>query len=355
MRVMCSLVASLVLTVGPAHAQTPSSRTESSATGTTVLLNAAEIAAVRGETKRFASVIKRCDAEINHRAQPIAVLNSRRRYTATGTQNIGDGKILAADAEISYRAGVCYLVTQDARYAANAQRIIDAWAGTLTGVANHQSQGNINFKLPFMIAAASWVRGVNGWDSSSFDQFLVKTVLPESQSYNDNNHGMWGVFMEASGAAYLGDDQRLAKARARWGQILRGATSPDGVLVREILRSNTANFRDGPDKGVRGITYTHFFMLPSSMSAKIFADRGQPVWESKDGKLFGAAFKRAASFTLRPETFPYYASNGGKLNQTRGVSYFPLLLKFYENPDAEAVLRQDDMGPNPFFLPALFG
>lgn len=323
-------------------------------TPSTVLVSEADIARVRSHPGKFAGLVKRCSEQIGYQPRPIAVLASRRRYTATGTQDIGDGKILAADAEASYRLGLCYLVTQDRRYAATTQHILDSWAGRLTGVANHQSQGNINFKLPFMITAASWVRGANGWDHSRFDRFVSQVVVPQSESDNPNNHGMWGVLLEASAARYLGDAAGLAKARNRWGEIIAGAAAPDGTLTREIMRSNTSNFRDGPGKGIKGMAYTHYFLLPASLAGKIFADAGTPVWDTDSGRLLGAAFRKAAGWTLRPDTFPYHASNGGKLEGVNSISYFPLLLHIYENPDAEAVLRSGVRGSDAFFLEKLF-
>ena len=75
--------------------------------------------------------------------------------------------------------------------------------------------------------------------------------------------------------------------------------------------------------------YKRQFLLPASLAAKIFADQGQAVWQSGAGKLLGAAFDRAAAWTLHPETFPYYASNNGQLQGIRNLSYFALLRRYY--------------------------
>ena len=256
---------------------------------------------------------------------------------------------------MAYRAGLCYLLTADPRFAATAQRILDAWAGTLRQVATPQGKADANFNLPYMIMAASWVRGVGGWHSAPFDQFLRTTVLPVSQAANPNNHGLWGVLLNASAAAYLGDAPRLRAARARWQQLLRGEVAADGSLPQEMQRSGTTNWRGGPDKGSKGLAYTHYALLPASLTAKIFADQQQPVWHTPGGQLLQAAFGQAAAWTLRPNTFPYFASNGGHLEGVRNAAYFALLLHYYPNQDAEAVLRQGNVGMNGFWLLELFG
>ncbi|TAM24186.1 MAG: hypothetical protein EPN68_09285 [Rhodanobacter sp.] len=321
-----------------------------------VLLNKQELADLGARRAAFSDLLSHCDRQLDYVAHPVAVLALAQHYTAKGV-NTGSntGKELTRDARAAYRGGLCFLLTHDQRYAASTQRILDAWAGTLKKVTTLQSKDNINFYVPYMIIAASWVHGAGHWNSTTFDRFLRTTVLPASNSANPNNHGAWGVFLEASIATYLGDTQLLERARHRWGTLLDGAVAADGTLTREIDRSATSNYHGGPDKGVKGLAYTHYFMLPATMAAKIFADDGRPVWATPEGKLFGRAFARAANWTLHPQTFPYYASNGGKLEGVRTAAYFVLLLPHYPNADAEAVLKQGDIKADAFYLLDLFG
>ena len=323
--------------------------------GSSVLLTAAERADVRRRKAQFAPLLRKCAIDLAYKPVPSALFGPDPHYGANGVStSTNNAKQLSADSRTAYRAGLCYVITGESKYAVTAQRILDAWSSTLTRVTTEQGKGDINFNLQYMIAAASWIRGVNGWDGVAFGKFLRTVVLPNSTSYNDNNHGMWGAFLEASAAAYLGDASILQKARDRWEVIFKGASSPDGTLIREIERSDTSNWRGGPTKGIRGLAYTHYFLLPASMAAKVFADQGQPVWSTAGGKLLQAAFTKAAGWTLKPDTFPFYASNGGKLQDIRGVTYFPMLLRYYSNPAADAVLRQGDVGDGGFLLPLLF-
>lgn len=320
-----------------------------------LLLNDRELAHITGNVAAIPELAPNCGKLIDYVAQPMEVLALDPHYTDKGVSTSkNNGKQLSADARASYKLALCYLTTRDARYAATAQRILDAWAKTLKSVTTDQGKDNINFDVPYMIIAASWVRSANRWDSSSFDRFLRAVVVPNTNSANPNNHGEWGVLLEASAAAYLGDAQLLDRARTRWGTLLEGAATADGILTREVERSGTTNWRGGPDKGIKGLAYTHYFLLPATLSAKIFDDAGKPVWSTKDGKLFGLVFAHAAAWTRHPETFPYYASNNGKLEGVRNDSYFVLLNRYYPNADAAAVLKDSDVGADGFMLADLF-
>lgn len=329
------------------------------ATGNLVLVNETEIRRLRANEKVAAEIIKVGTKQLDYVASPVADMAPAPHYDAKGVNpnaKADPGKALAADALVAYRAGLCYLLTDDARFAANAQRIIDAWATTMTDVTTQQGKFNVSSNMPFMILAASWVRGANNWDSSAFDKFLPAVVLPASTAQSSNNHGFWGILMESSAYAYLGDKNGLDKAHARWNELMRSAVAADGAMIEEVERSATNNWRGGPDKGIKGLAYTHYALLPASLSAKIFAEAGQPVWKTAEGQLLKSAFARAASWTRNPATFPYYASNNGKLKDVRNAAYFALLDNYYPNKDAEAVLNDGEkVGLNGFYLLELFG
>ena len=336
---------------------TPQTATRQASRGP-VLLNSADLARIRAQAKAggYATFLNNCDSRLSAPPRPVARLAPAPHYTATGT-NAGDAdtQALSDDAQNAYRMGLCYLLTGDAKYAAGTQRILDAWAKTLVSAPNDQGKNGINFNLPSMIIAASWVRGAGGWNSASFDRFLKKVVLPAANSDKPNNHGAWGVLLEASAASYLGDEALLQETRARWRSLVRGAVDRKGVLYREITRSNTSNYNGGPTKGIKGLAYTHYFMMPATVAAKIFADAGKPVWETPEGALFRAAYAQAAAWTLRPQTFPYYASNKGKLEGVRTAAYFNVLQHVYPNKDAAQVIAEGQLGLNGFMLNELFG
>lgn len=344
MTIACNAVPTAAFPMGDKAAPTPG-----------LLLTTGDLASIRAHPEALGAILQRCPKLLDYIADPTAVLAPAQHYTASGVNHNGnDGKRLALDAQAAYRSGLCHTFTGDARFAAVTQRVLDAWAGTLHSVATPQGRDDVNFNLPYMIAAASWVQGVNGWNSGRFDAFLRNTVLPTAQLDNPNNHGAWAVLMTASAAAYLQDSRILSAARTRWATLLEGAIAADGTLTREISRSGTSNYHGGPDKGARGLAYTDYFLLPASLAAKVFADQNQPVWQTNAGKLLGLAFDRAAGWTLHPDTFPYYASNHGQLQDTRNVAYFALMLRYYPSRDAQAVIAQGDIQQGGFLLMNLY-
>lgn len=347
-----TLVAGAAQAQGKASTGTPALRQQINA----VLLTPGEISALPRDPAHFTALLASCVARMNRQPAPSAVFGPDPHYTSTGLNaSTNNAKALAADADTAYRAALCYLVSGDGRDAAQAQQILDAWAGTLKTVSTSQGRADINFNFPSMILAASWVRGASNWNSGPFDTFLKTTILPQSEASFPNNHGLWGVLLEASAGAYLGDHQLLSAARTRWAALMRASVNPDGSMPHEMQRSDTTDWTGGPGKGVKGIAYTHYALLPASLAAKIFAVQGQPVWHTHGGRLLQAAFGRAAAWTLHPETFPYFASNGGKLEGVRNAAYFTLLLKTYPDADAQAVLRQGQVGMNGLLLTQLFG
>lgn len=319
------------------------------------LVNSHEATALRGDRSRFGSVIRHCDTQASRQPHPVATLALDPHYTASGVDPSSHrSDPLAPDAQMAYRDGLCFLVTGETRYATHAQSIIDAWTKTLKSAPTLQGKDAINFDMPYLIGAATWVRGANNWSPSAFISFLQRVVMPDAQLANPNNHGMWAVLMEASAATFTGDRALMGSAENRWAQILQGEVMPDGSMPREAERSNTNNYRGGPNAGIKGLAYTHFTLEPASISAKLFADAGQPVWHSSSGQLLQKAFVTAATWTSNPGLFPYYKGDKNKLVGVENASYFPLLLKYYPDPDAARVISAGRISADGFDLTTLF-
>lgn len=249
---------------------------------------------------------------------------------------------------IAYNQALAYIITGDTKYAQATQRIIDAWAKTLKKVDSEQGRANMNFYSPYAIIAAGWTTGVNHWNHSAFDRMLKEQILPATNISNDQNHGLWACLMEATAAQYLGDQAMLQHIKQRWTEILQNEVKPDGSMPLEMERSATSNWRGGPDKGIKGMAYTHYALLPATLTAKILDDCGLSPWNSEGGRLLELAFGKAAEWTNHPERFPYYASNNGKLIDMRTACYFSILIKHYPNKDAQAVLDEGNIAKDEF-------
>ena len=301
-------------------------------------LDESDIQSLRSQPARTAGLIQRCDGEIEVGATPVADLAPPPHYSATGVVHSESGKSFSDDGRRAFRAGLCYAISQDRRYAKHAQAIISAWGDTLREVSTPQGVAEINFNLAYYVLAASMVRGVDDWNDASFRRVLTKVVPPLKTSNNKNNHANWHVFRDAAIAAYLGDAAMLEHTRKHWLELMDSQVAPDGSLPLETCRSDTSNYCDGPTKGINGISYTHYTLTPTVAAAHVFELQGQAVWQTPQGSKLASAYRKAAAWTLHPETFPYYASNGGKLNNVNNSGYFVMLQNHYPNDDGAQVI-----------------
>ncbi|MFZ4876801.1 alginate lyase family protein [Janthinobacterium sp. Mn2066] len=319
-----------------------------------IWLTSADIGLLRSQPARTAALMQRCDKEIDVQAAPVAVFAPPAHYSKTGVVENAMAKRFDSDGGVAFRAGLCYAVSQDMRYAQHAQAMISAWADTLQSVPSEQGASDINFDLPQYVIAASMVRNVHGWNDASFRRLLTRIALPLSHSDRKNNHANWGVFLNASIAAYTGDVALLASSRARWLELMDSEVAPDGSLPLEICRSDNNNYCGGDRKGINGLSYTHYTLLPTTAAARLFDLQGQAVWHTPQGNKLAAAYRAAAAWTLRPETFPYYQSNGGHLNGVYNAAYFTLLQRQFPNADGGQVIANGKLGMNALEWVAVF-
>ncbi len=315
-----------------------------SPTGANLWLTNADIDALRSQPARTAPLIRRCDKEIDVAAAPVAIFAPPPHYTASGVVETDMSKRFSSDGTLAWRAALCYVATQDLRYARHAQAVISAWADTLREVKSEQGASEINFDLPQYVLAASLVRGVDGWNDQSFRHLLVDVALPLSHSERKNNHADWGVLLDAAIAAYMGNADLLERARRRWLALMDSQVGGDGSLPLETCRSDTNNYCSGEHKGINGLSYTHYTLLPATAAARIFDMAGRSVWQTPQGSKLAFAYRRAAAWTLHPELFPYYAGNGGHLNGVRNAAYFALLQREYPDDDGAQVIAGGKLG-----------
>lgn len=205
------------------------------------------------------------------------------------------------------------------------------------------------------VLAAVMVRADSQWHDATFKSFLRERVLPLSAASRPNNFGNWGVLLEASSAAYLNDRRLMEQAMNRWRALMFSQVSPDGSMTAEICRSNTTDLCGGPDKGVNGLAYTHYTLLPTTLAAEVFRNAGFNVYAGDAGQRLALAYARAAGWTVHPETFPYYASNGGQLIGVRNAAYFRILQRRVPRTDGGVAIQQGNLGMDGYEIALLYG
>lgn len=318
------------------------------------LIKPENIQRLKSDTKVIQTLLYQLDKNLDYSPSPSVKVSLPPHYNSKGINDEGVEKPFATDARQAYNFALGYAATGNKAYAKTAQKIIDAWANTLVSTDTRQSEDMLNFNMGYMVAAAELTRGEDHWNLTPFKKFLKKVALTASNQANPNNHGLWGVFMEASIYSFLGEQQNLIKIRERWQQHLLHSIDDNGVMENEIQRSGTSNWRGGADKGVKGMAYTHYALTPATLAAVVFENSGLPVWDTPSGNRLARAFHRAATWTRYPETFPYYKSNGGKLDGINNAAYFKILDSHFPDENAQWLLERHMLGGDGFKLLSLF-
>ncbi|WP_267226246.1 alginate lyase family protein [Dyella silvae] len=312
-----------------------------------------EVNALRAAPARWQALRSNCDRDLGYTPHPVSDFSPPQHYVdREGEQRIA--KPFTDDGHVAYREAMCFAASGDRRYAMASERILDAWATGVQHIGQGQGVADFNFTFPLYALAASMVRTDAQWNDAAFRAFVRQRVLPVSTASRTNNFGNWGVLLEASSAAYLHDRSLMQRAAQRWRALMLSQVAPDGSLPAEICRSNTSNYCGGPDKGVNGLSYTHYLLLPTTLAAEIFHNDGINIYAGDAGHQLNLAYAQAAHWTLHPETFPYYASNGGHLNGVRNAAYFWILQQRIPNDDGRAVIEQGHLGMDGFEMELLY-
>ena len=304
-----------------------------------LLVDDARFTELISSSKQTKSILRKCEKEIAGVTHAVADFAPTPHYTAQGANPDDEqAKWLTGDFRRAYHLALCYRLNHNTAYALETQHIIDTWAVTMKHASNAQGRADINFNVAQLVVAASWVEEANAWNSTPFKNWLKSVVEPLSLSAEPNNRGSWGNLQDVSIAAFTNDGPALTKAAARWLALVTSEIANDGTMPLEICRSNSSNHCDGPDKGVNGLAYTHYALLPIFLTAQILQGQGVDVYNSKAAAVLQTAFARAADFTANPSHFPFYDLNQGKLNKLDHCAYFGLALKHFPNQNARAAL-----------------
>lgn len=243
---------------------------------------------------------------------------------------------LQDDANAAYQLALCFRMTSRVEYAQAAARLIDGWAAdVITMSLEEDSTLSFSYHFPALIFAADLIRDFSGWpreNQQRFEEFVRNRALPMNTMQRDNNWGNWGLVLVMASAVYRKDEDLFQQGIARWKEFIEKQIAEDGHLSREVNRS----------EGLRGIWYTHFALMPQTIAAEIAYVNGVDLYEyqSPRGRTLRRAFELAASWSRRPETFPYYKGNPGDLEGVAYVGYFEILNARWPNSDAAALLKQ---------------
>lgn len=318
-----------------------------------LLVDDGQIAVLKTNVKLTRSLIKKCDSELVLPSRAVADFAPQPHYSSVGANSDDDqAKGLTTDIRVAYRAALCFRLSGDLKYARHAQILADVWANTMKTASTAQGRSDLNFNIGQFVVAASWVQ--DGWNDKPFLNWLKNIVAPLTLSAASNNRGLWGNLMDLTIADFAGDTQNFKAAYSRWQELLQAGVDADGTMPLEICRSNSSDHCGGADKGVNGIAYTHYALLPAWLSAKILADHAVKMMATDAGKKLQLATAKAAEFTAHPAAFPFYNLNHGKLNKLDHCAYFALALRDMEYKNARDVLAAGTCKSDIWMLQKIF-
>ncbi|MDP9814786.1 alginate lyase family protein [Spirilliplanes yamanashiensis] len=242
--------------------------------------------------------------------------------------------MLRGQANAAYRLALVHRITGDERYAAAAARQITTWIdGVRTYSTAEDSTLAFSNSFPLMTFAAHLLRSSPSFPAATqeaFAQFLRTRALGMSTMSHQNNWGNWGLVLEVSTAAYLGDRMLFDRAATRWKQFVEQQIAADGHLPLEVHRAD----------GLSGILYSNFALHPQTLAAEIMRANGLDLYDYRapNGRTLRLAFDRIAGWVHDPATYPYRKDPAATPNYMYNVGYWEVLHMRWPNPAAGAVL-----------------
>ena len=301
-----------------------------------------------------------CERNLNQPAHPVSEWAVAGFYDDPET-HMRNKKALSLDATAAYAAALCFRITGDGRFAESARKILNSWRSTLHTVdlAASDSKLSLTYHVPPLIVAAELLRADPIWmkeDDGKFKGFVSDVLLPlNTMRPKLNNHGDWGVFFVLVSAAYLDDRSYFDEGERRYRELIDSVMEPDGTLRREVCRSDTKNWCDGPHKGKNGLWYTNFSLMPKVLSAEVLRLNGYDRFDYRSpiGGTLRKAYEKALGWNEDPSTFPYYGSNGGVIKTQPFYGYIEILNPRWPYEKASLLLRKGRPFPMDLAMPFL--
>nr|WP_286349431.1 alginate lyase family protein [Helicobacter sp. NHP21005] len=283
--------------------------------------------------------------KLNKQIQTCPELNTLPHYTETGERKADFcTKEFKRSAGLAYDLALGFHTSGKMEYAQRAQEILNQWAQSLHIVGSKEAKNLINFYMPYMDMAYLFIRAK--FPSPAFEHF-VRHMLEYARLNKDNNIGAWSVLFVVSGALVLNDHALLLKMAHQWQAWLLNAIDDHGVMVKEMVRSNTADYNGGPTKGIKGIGYTHFALTPISVAGQLLAENGFDLWHTSAAQKLFKAYDKAAQWVLAPTSFPYYQPG---LMGVHKNAYFLLLNQYFKSLAGQEAIKQDGFKADRFRL-----
>ncbi len=252
---------------------------------------------------------------------------------------------ITGDADAAYVLALAYRLGDGPQDADAAQRLLNAWAHTNTGVTGYDGQLSMAEVGVGFIIAAELLSNHSGWadaDQQAFKQWVRSVYLAQAVNPikdRKNNWGDWGSFGAVTAADYLGDAAGVSDETVRLERHIDSSIAPDGQMPEEIAR------------GSGGIWYTYFALDPLTAALNVVRNAGGPnLFDPSTPR--GARVQKALSYLFNalqdPSAWPHGANpKVPGPRETWGYDLFEAMSAEYGNTqwDAYAAARRPIMNP----------
>jgi hypothetical protein len=252
---------------------------------------------------------------------------------------------ITGDADAAYVLALAYRLGDGPQDADAAQRLLNAWAHTNTGVTGYDGQLSMAEVGVGFIIAAELLSNYPGWaqtDQQAFKQWVRSVYLAQAVNPikdRKNNWGDWGSFGAVTADDYLGDAAGVSDETVRLERHIDSSIAPDGQMPEEIAR------------GAGGIWYTYFALDPLTAALNVVRNSGGPnLFDPSTPR--GARVQKALSYLFNalqnPSAWPYGANpKVPGPRETWGYDLFEAMSGEYGNSqwDAYAATRRPIMNP----------
>lgn len=155
-----------------------------------------------------------------------------------------------------------------------------------------------SYRWPMFIQAAQLISD-SPYYTNSLDE-SVKGITQDrmglSSAYTQTeNRAMWGVMLELSAGAFLGDRRRFDVGISRWRELFNHDIVAN-VPVGEI------------DRGSNSLYYCNFLLNAMTQAAEIARFNGEWLYDyvSPEGSSFKGLWDNVSMWTADPSTFTYW-------------------------------------------------
>lgn len=198
--------------------------------------------------------------------------------------------------------GLAYAFTGENKYADKALEFISAWTVNSTTMmqpdfTGYQSRIELSITIPGVFYGADMIWNYPGWspvEKAEFVSWTKKFIKSAKTWSSDNNYENWRLVFISSASVIAEDPESLGYAFERWKKIIPTQIGTEGLMVKEINRTNS-------------LSYSLYSINGMIQTAEIARHNGVDLYNYRlqDARGLEFALDFHAPYAANPSTWPY--------------------------------------------------